>query len=130
MAVADEAVERGRYLFRVAGCGGCHTTEVQNSDALLLAGGRAIETPFGTFYATNITPDPEHGIGKWSREDFHRAMREGLSPDDSPYYPAFPYTSYTALSDPDIDDLFAFSFDDFELQNYDPYPHIKAPVAV
>jgi mono/diheme cytochrome c family protein len=108
VATADEAVERGRYLFRVAGCGGCHTTDVQSCDALLLAGGRAIETPFGTFYATNITPDPEHGIGKWSREDFHRALREGLSPDNRPYYPAFPYTSYTALSDPDIDDLWRY----------------------
>ncbi len=57
VATADEAVERGRYLLRVAGCGGCHTTDVQSCDALLLAGGRAIETPFGTFYATNITPD-------------------------------------------------------------------------
>ncbi len=108
VATADEAVQRGRYLFRIAGCGGCHTTEVHSSDVLLLAGGRAIETPFGTFYATNITPDPEHGIGKWSRQDFHRAMREGLSPDDRPYYPAFPYTSYTALSDHDIDDLWRY----------------------
>src|SRR3972149_5024669 len=72
------AIERGEYIFRATGGCGCHT-DYANGGALL-AGGRAIETPFGTIYGTNITPDPETGIGKWSDEDFLRAMTEGLGP--------------------------------------------------
>ena len=67
-----------------------------------LAGGRALETPFGTFYPPNITPDPETGIGRWSEADFVRALREGISPEGGHYYPAFPYTSYTQLTDADL----------------------------
>lgn len=106
-AVAPE-LQRGAYLFAAANCGGCHT-DVKNRGALL-AGGRPLETPFGTFYTPNITPDRETGIGAWSDEDFVRALREGVSPDGSHYYPAFPYTSYTRISDNDMLAIKAYIF--------------------
>ena len=67
----------------------------------MLAGGDPLVTPFGSFYPPNITPDPDTGIGKWSEADFGRAMRNGRGPDGSPLYPAFPYTSYTRITDED-----------------------------
>lgn len=104
---ADEAqLRRGAYLFDAAGCLGCHT-DSRNKGARL-AGGRALKTPFGTFYGPNITPDPEQGLGNWTKEDFRRALREGISPTNKPYYPAFPYTSFTKMTDADIDDLWAY----------------------
>lgn len=74
----------------------------------VLAGGRAIKTPFGTFFAPNITPDPETGIGAWSIADFVRAMTEGIAPDGTTYYPVFPYTSYTKMTRRDLEDLKAY----------------------
>ncbi len=102
----EDAVERGRYLFAVAGCQGCHTVK----GGELLAGGRALKTPFGTFYGPNITPEPEHGIGRWSDADFLRALREGVSPDGDFYYPAFPYLSFTGMTDEDILAIKAYIF--------------------
>jgi mono/diheme cytochrome c family protein len=103
---ADPAVARGAYVFRAAGCLACHT-DAEGGGAPL-AGGRALETPFGTFYSPNITPDPRTGIGAWSEADFITALRHGTSPDGDPYYPAFPYTSYTGMTDEDMRDLFAY----------------------
>lgn len=105
-AGGDSAVERGRYIFDAAGCLGCHT-DIKGGGQRL-AGGRALETPFGTFYPPNITPDPETGIGAWREEDFAAALREGTSPDGEPYYPAFPYPSYAGMTDADVTDLFAY----------------------
>lgn len=106
-AFADEAaVTRGAYVFNAAGCVGCHTS-VKPKGAFL-AGGRRMETPFGGFYTPNITPDPTHGIGNWTYEQFVTAMREGRTPDGSIYYPAFPYSSYTGMSDADLRDLWAY----------------------
>lgn len=99
-SAAEAARDRGEYLFRAAGCGGCHTDEKNKGPAL--AGGAALKTGFGTFYAPNISPDPVHGIGRWSEADFMRALREGVSPAGEHYYPAFPYTSYTGLTDTDL----------------------------
>jgi mono/diheme cytochrome c family protein len=76
----------------------------------VLAGGPALRTPFGTFYAPNITPDPVHGIGKWSDADFKRALREGVRPDGAYFFPVFPYTSFTDITDADIADLKAYIF--------------------
>ena len=90
----------GEYIFRAAGCAGCHT-DVDHEGAFL-AGGRALQTEFGTFYTSNITPHPEFGIGKWSDEDFVRALTEGVSPEGTHYYPTFPYTSYTKMRNDDI----------------------------
>ena len=96
---------RGEYVFATAGCASCHTAP---KDGAFLAGGREFETDFGTFISPNITPDAETGIGGWSDEDFMRAMREGVSPDGGHYYPVFPYTSYTRMSDADVLDLKAY----------------------
>jgi len=104
-ATADTtAEERGEYLLRAAGCVSCHTT----SDGDFLGGGTAIESPFGTFYGPNITPHPEHGIGRWGEQDFIRALREGVGPGGRHYYPAFPYPSYTRLREQDMRALWAY----------------------
>ena len=102
------AIERGEHIFRATGGCGCHT-DYANGGALL-AGGRAIETPFGTIYGTNITPDPETGIGNWSDEDFLRAMTEGIGPDGTIFYPVFPYTAFTKMTRQDVLDLNAYLF--------------------
>jgi mono/diheme cytochrome c family protein len=93
-------ISAGKYLFQAAGGCSCHTDTKNNS--AFLAGGRPIETPFGTFYGTNITPDPETGIGNWSDEDFIRAMTQGLSPEGNHYFPVFPYTSFQRISRKDL----------------------------
>lgn len=99
-------LERGRRIFAATGGCTCHTNfPAEGADAPPLAGGRALETPFGIYYSTNITPDPETGIGGWSVDDFTRAMRDGLSPGGEHYFPVFPYTSFTGLSDRDLADL-------------------------
>ncbi|MEO3435296.1 cytochrome c [Inquilinus sp. CAU 1745] len=103
---SDDPVARGAYIFAAAGCAACHTAEEEG--ARPLAGGRALSTPFGTFYSPNITPDPEHGIGDWTEADLVRALRGGVSPSGDPYYPAFPYTSYTGMTATDIADLWAY----------------------
>ncbi len=108
VAQAQSPVERGEYLFRASGGCSCHT-DLANGGAFM-AGGRAIETPFGSIYATNITPDVETGIGRWSDADFVRAMREGIAPDGSHYYPVFPYTSFARMRERDILDLKAYLF--------------------
>lgn len=97
---------RGAYLAKVGDCIGCHTE--QKPDAIPYAGGRALTTPFGTFYGTNITPDPKNGIGGWTEADFFRAMQKGTRPDGWPYFPAFPYPSFTKITDNDLRDLWAY----------------------
>lgn len=104
----DAAVERGAYVFRAAGGCSCHT-DVKNQGAFM-AGGRPIATPFGTIYSTNITPDPETGIGAWSDEDFLRAMTLGVGPSGEQYFPVFPYTSFTRMTRQDVLDLKAYLF--------------------
>ncbi|MBI3546903.1 MAG: cytochrome c [Gammaproteobacteria bacterium] len=105
---APDSVKQGEYIFRAAGCVTCHTDDKNKSS--LLAGGRALKTVFGVFYTPNITPDPQYGIGRWSDEDFIRALRLGVSPRGEQYYPAFPYTSYTRLTDDDLRALKAYLF--------------------
>ena len=92
-------IERGRYLVLVADCGACHTDPRRNKP---FAGGRPIQTPFGTLLAANITPDPETGIGGWTDEQFDAAVRRGESPDGSRLYPAMPYPYYTRMSGDDV----------------------------
>lgn len=86
----------------------CHTDVDAGGEPL--AGGRPMQTPFGVFYSTNITPDRETGIGAWSDADFLHAMREGIAPDGRSYFPTFPYTSFTGMSDADLLDLKAYLF--------------------
>ncbi len=97
-------VDKGAYLARAGNCMACHT--VPGGEAY--AGGRPIETPFGTVYSSNLTPDRTHGIGNWTSVDFWRALHEGRAPDGRLLYPAFPYTSYTQVSQDDADALFAY----------------------
>jgi mono/diheme cytochrome c family protein len=103
-----EAVRRGEYVLQASGGCSCHGDPASASYSL--AGGRPIKTPFGTIYGTNITPDNETGIGSWTDEDFLTAMREGTSPEGEPYYPVFPYTSFTRMTDRDLLDLKAYLF--------------------
>jgi mono/diheme cytochrome c family protein len=105
-APAQGDAKRGEYLAAAAGCVGCHTED--RKDAVRFAGGRALATPFGTFYGPNITPHPQAGIGRWTEADFVRAMRQGVRPDGANYFPAFPYPSYTKISDGDLRDLWAY----------------------
>jgi mono/diheme cytochrome c family protein len=105
-AAAQGDPKRGSYVAKAAGCVGCHT-EVKDG-APVYAGGRALKTPFGTFYGPNITPDPQAGIGRWTEPDFFRAMRQGQRPDGSNYFPAFPYPSFTRMTDQDLRDLWAY----------------------
>ncbi|VCU70805.1 Alcohol dehydrogenase cytochrome c subunit precursor [Pigmentiphaga humi] len=101
---AGQRVERGRYLARLGNCMGCHTA----AGGQAYAGGRALDTPFGVFYGPNLTPDPRHGLGNWSADDFWRALHHGKTPDGSLLYPAFPYPSYRNVSRADADALFAY----------------------
>lgn len=101
-----EAVKRGEYVFHAAGCLSCHT-DVKNKGEPL-AGGREMKTPFGSFFGPNITMHPAFGIGRWTEAQFRRALREGIRPDGAHYFPSFPYTSFTLMSDADIADLWAY----------------------
>ena len=95
---SSDALAVGQYLANAADCEACHTAEGGKP----FAGGRPFKTEFGTLYSPNITPDPETGIGDWTDEDFIRAMHEGISKDGTHLYPAFPYPSYTYLTNEDV----------------------------
>jgi nicotinate dehydrogenase subunit B len=97
-------IERGRQLAAAGDCVVCHTAP----GGLPNAGGRALDTPFGTVYTTNLTPDPDTGIGRWSLAAFQRAMREGVSRDGRHLYPAFPYTAFTRMTDEDLTAVYAY----------------------
>lgn len=97
-------IERGRYLALAGNCAGCHTVR----GGAAYAGGLGIGTPFGTVYASNLTPDPAHGIGSWSAAHFWRAMHNGRSKDGRLLYPAFPYPSFTRITREDSDALYAY----------------------
>lgn len=100
---------RGETVFWIGGCASCHSAADATGDArLVLSGGRAFKTAFGTFHAPNISPDPVNGIGSWSLADLDGALRHGTSPQGQHYYPAFPYTSYIHMTPQDVADLHAF----------------------
>jgi mono/diheme cytochrome c family protein len=103
--VSDPApIAKGAALAAIGNCATCHTAEGGKT----LAGGRALDTPFGTVYSTNLTPDPDTGIGRWSAQDFRRAMHEGIGRDGRELYPVFPYDHYARVADEDIDVIFAY----------------------
>jgi mono/diheme cytochrome c family protein len=114
-AEAQSPVERGKYLATAGNCMSCHT----RAGGLPFTGGRAFETPFGTIYSTNITPDDATGIGQWKAADLRRAMHEGLAPDGRRLFPAFPYTSFTKVADADVDDIYAY-LRSLKAQRYTP----------
>ena len=99
-------LDNGRTMFWAGGCASCHATPKQE-DRMQLGGGLALKSPFGTFYAPNISSDSSDGIGGWSEEQFVTAMLKG-SADGEHLYPAFPYTSYAHMRLDDVRDLFAF----------------------
>jgi mono/diheme cytochrome c family protein len=103
-AADGQAVARGAYLARAGNCMACHTER----GGTPFAGGRAIETPFGTVYAGNLTPDKATGIGDWSQDDFWRALHDGRSKDGHLLVPAFPYPNYTLVTRADADSIYAF----------------------
>ena len=106
----DDAIARGAYLVNAGGCVSCHlAVEGDGStNPAILSGGHALVTDFGTFYAPNITPDVDTGIGDWRAQDFLRALKHGRSPEGSFYFPAFPYRSYAGLNDEDVLDIGAY----------------------
>src|ERR1700693_1233429 len=97
----------GLTIFNAGGCSSCHAVPAQ-PDRTRLGGGLAIPSPFGTFYAPNISPDPADGIGRWSEAQFVAAVTRGVSPGGAHYFPAFPYTSYQHAKLEDVRDLFAY----------------------
>lgn len=94
----------GAYLARTAGCTDCHTLRPDQP----FAGGGRLVSPFGVFYTPNLTPDARTGIGSWNEVQFLNALRWGLSPSGSPYYPAFPYRSFTKITDKDVHKIFVY----------------------
>src|SRR5919201_4785336 len=113
----DQAlVRRGAELAAIGNCISCHTAPPGKA----LAGGRALPTPFGTIYSTNITPDAETGIGQWTEAAFRRAMHEGVDRAGRHLYPVFPYDHFTLLTEQDNKALYAF------LMTRDPV-HAKTP---
>jgi mono/diheme cytochrome c family protein len=97
-------IERGAKLAAIGDCAVCHTA----INGQPFAGGRSLPTPFGTIFASNITPDPATGIGAWSSAAFRRAMKRGVARDGTYLYPAFPYDHFTHVDDADLDAIYAF----------------------
>lgn len=106
VAADHDVIARGEHLAVAAGCVTCHTA----AGGQPLVGGRALATPFGTFYSPNITPDPQTGIGRWTDAQFLRALREGVRPDGANYFPVFPYPSFTGMTDGDALAIKAYLF--------------------
>jgi mono/diheme cytochrome c family protein len=103
-AADDALVTRGEYLAKVGDCTACHTAPRGKP----FAGGLQMITPMGAIYSTNVTPDPETGIGQYSEDDFKRAMRDGVAKDGHNLYPAMPYPSYAKVTDGDVHALYAY----------------------
>ena len=120
-ANADQ-VARGRYLVRAADCAACHSS----ATGAPFGGGVELASPFGTFYGTNITPDKEHGIGKWSADEFYTALRDGVTPERH-LYPAMPYTSYRSMSRADSDAIFAYLMQTRPAPTANRDPDLKFP---
>lgn len=107
-ATAEEEVlvKRGEYLSKMGDCIACHTNAVEGGSAY--SGGLPIQTPFGTFYSPNITPDKETGIGNWTEEDFNRALKKGQDPHGRNYFPVFPYIYFSKITDEDVKALYHY----------------------
>ena len=101
---ADSNIERGSYIAMASGCKNCHSIP-GNPD---YSGGEKLETSFGQLYAPNITPHIHNGIGKWTIQQFSRAVKKGISPKGTPYYPAFPYTHYSLMAKEDLENLYHY----------------------
>jgi mono/diheme cytochrome c family protein len=118
-----EPLARGQYLAEAADCEACHTAE----GGKRFAGGRPFDTDFGTIFSPNITPDKETGIGAWSDADFLKAVHEGVGKDGKNLYPAFPYASYTYLTDEDVLAIKAYLFSQPAEKNVAPANTLRSP---
>ncbi|WP_407681324.1 molybdopterin cofactor-binding domain-containing protein [Pseudomonas bohemica] len=116
-------LERGRLLASAGDCAVCHTAPGGVSNA----GGLAMQTPFGTLYSSNITPDPDTGIGNWSYPAFERAMRDGISRDGKHLYPAFPYTAFRNIDDADMQALYAYLMSQTPVKQVQPANDMQFP---
>jgi mono/diheme cytochrome c family protein len=119
-----ETIARGKALTEAADCGSCHTADPSKP----FAGGRRIDTPFGGIYTPNLTPDRDTGIGAWSEGDFYRALRFGVAPDGSRYYPAFPYPNFTKMTRQDILAIQAYLATLTPVQNRPAPPQLRWPL--
>lgn len=117
------AIERGRLVAAAGDCIACHTAPGGQANA----GGLALDTPFGTIYSTNITPDNDTGIGRWSYPAFERAMRQGVHQDGRQLYPAFPYTAYAKLSEADMQALYGYLMSQPAVKSEPPKTQLAFP---
>ena len=118
-----QTIEKGRQLVALGNCVSCHTAPGGQPNA----GGLGIQTPFGTVYSTNLTPDKATGIGSWSLPAFRRAMRDGVSQDGHLLYPAFPYTSFKNMTDEDITSVYAYLMVQPSVEQKNPSNELSAP---
>jgi mono/diheme cytochrome c family protein len=123
-AFAPEQIMRGATLAKIGDCAVCHTADGGRP----LAGGRALATPFGTLFSTNITPDPNNGIGRWPLSAFVRAMRDGVRRDGAHLYPALPYEHFTHVSDADLAAVYAFLMSRRPVSNVAPANRLIPPL--
>jgi mono/diheme cytochrome c family protein len=121
---SEDMVARGKALTIAGDCASCHTAD----PAKPFAGGKRIDTPFGAIYSPNLTPDRDTGIGAWSDDDFFRALRFGVAPDGSRYYPAFPYPNFTKLVRDDILAIRAYLTTLAPIRNTEPSPELRWPL--
>lgn len=119
-----ETIARGKALATAADCASCHTAD----PAKPFAGGKRIDTPFGAIFSPNLTPDRETGLGAWSDDDFYRALRYGVAPDGSRYYPAFPYPNFTKLTREDLLAIRAYLATLAPFRNTRPPPQLYWPL--
>jgi mono/diheme cytochrome c family protein len=119
-----ETIEHGKAMVEAGDCASCHTAD----PAKPFAGGKRIDTPFGGIYSPNLTPDRDTGIGGWSDADFYGALRYGVDPDGSRYYPAFPYPNFTKLTRQDIAAIRAYLATLTPFQNEAPAPELRFPL--
>ncbi len=124
-ATADQ-LTRGRYLLDAADCAACHTAP----GGAPFAGGVPLHSPFGTIHGTNITPDPEHGIGRYTADDFHQALTRGEARDGHPLYPAMPYVSYRSMSRADSDALYAYLMNQVAVNQANPSNDVRFPANI
>jgi mono/diheme cytochrome c family protein len=122
---SEEIVARGKALAEAADCASCHTAD----PAKPFAGGKRIDSPFGAIYSPNLTPDRNTGLGLWSDQDFVRALRYGVGPDGSHYYPAFPYPNFTKLIRDDILAIRAYLATLTPIENRPPPSEVRWPLS-
>jgi nicotinate dehydrogenase subunit B len=123
---SHETILRGQQLAALGNCAECHTRE----GGLENTGGRALDTPIGVIYSTNITPDPDTGIGRWSFPAFERAMREGIHRDGRHLYPAFPYTAFALTSEADLQGLYGYLMSQTPVRAETPRTQLAFPFSV